>query len=156
MQRPAEQQGSLPVPGPLGRVGRFLLGLAAGAVFVLVLLARLESPPGERSPAPLFLIAAALAVYMLPDVTAMTFGRRWGRTPLVAGLGLAAILGLVAYDRFYAPPLAWYLFLLVEVVFGLLALSLFLAALFAVPGREMRAVPYVIGQIRRQPVTEFT
>ncbi len=137
MQRPAEQQGSLPLPGAFGRVGRFLLGLIASAVFVSVLLPRLESPPGQRSPAPLFLIAAALAVYMLPDVTAMTFGRRWGRTPLITGLGLAVILAvvdLVAYDRIYAPPLAWYLFLLVEVVFGLLALSLFLAALFAVPG----------------------
>ncbi|MFQ5523444.1 MAG: hypothetical protein ACE5F5_07685 [Acidimicrobiia bacterium] len=137
MLRPAEQPGTLPRPGPVGRVGRFLLGLIAGTILVLVLLPRLEAPPGHRSPAPLFLVVAAIAVYILPDITRVTFRRRWGRKPIMVGAAVVvvlAIVDLVVYGRLYAPPLAWYLFLLVEVVFAIAAVSLLVAAVLAVPG----------------------
>ncbi len=137
MPRPKEQPGALPPPGPLGRLGRFLLGLASGAVFVLILLPRLEGPPGHSSPAPLFLAAVAGAVYMLSDITRLTFGRRSGSAPQAAVVGLGVVLAavdLLVYGRLWAPPLAWFLFLIVEFSFGILALSLLVAAVLAVPG----------------------
>jgi hypothetical protein len=85
----------------------------------------------------LFLAAAAVALYVLPDVIRLTLSRDWGSKPTVVALGGVVVLAgvdLVVYDRLWAPPLAWLLFLLVEGVLGLTALSLILAAVLAVPG----------------------
>ncbi len=129
--------GTLPAPGPIGRAARFALGVLVGAVFVAVLASRAGGPPGHQNPSPLFLAAAVVAVYLVADVTDLGFRRRWGATARRVTAGLVVILAVVdvvAYGRWWAPPLAWYLFLLVELTFGFLALSLIVAAVVAAPG----------------------
>lgn len=105
-------------------------------MFWMVLAAALDRPPSSRNPTWLFVAALAVALWMLPHMTDMGFGRSWGNRARVAavaiGVGLLAVDFL--YGRWWAPPLAWYSFLLVEVVFGLFTLSLVVGAVAATPG----------------------
>lgn len=129
--------GTLPPPGPIGRVARLALGLVTAGVVVAVLLARLDGPPGHTNPSPLFLLVVVIAVHLVGDIVELGFRRRWGAVSRAAAVSLAgalAVVDVVAYDRWWAPALAWYLFLLVEVTFGFLAVSLVTAAAIAAPG----------------------
>ena len=133
----AQAPGSLPRPGPIGRTARFALGIVTAAVLVAVALPRLERPPGSESPSLLFLAAVLLTFRLVGDIVELVFRRPWGRSARiagVAGIGPFVAVDLVAYGRWWAPPLAWYLFLLVELSLGVLAISFITASILAVPG----------------------
>ncbi len=129
--------GALPRPGPIGRTARMLLGLVTAGIVVAVALPRLDGPPGYTNPSPLFLLVAALALRLVGDIVEMVLRRPWGATTrgvAVAGIVLLTVVDLVAYGRWWAPPLGWYLFWLVEASFAILAVSFIAAAVLAAPG----------------------
>lgn len=130
--------GSLIRPGPVGRLVRLVIGVAILWIFALMLLPRLDQPPGSRDPTLLFLVAVAGAFFLgVGPYTNLLLGKSWGRWPEVVIGALGAVLLIVSlafYGRVWTPPLAWYLFAFTEIVFGLAGLSYILAGLFAAPG----------------------
>ena len=130
--------GSLPRPLLLGRFVRIAMGVVMLWIFTLILLPRLEGPPGYRNPTLPFLLAVAGVFFLgLLPFTNLLFGKSWGRWPQIVVAGIVVMLLIVdfaIYGRLWAPPLAWFLFLLTEIVIGLAGISLILAGLFAVPG----------------------
>ncbi len=129
--------GSLPTPGPVGRAARFVLGVVTAAVFAAVVSAHVATPPGSDIPTWLFFVAVLLAFRLVGDIVELSLRRPWGSaTRAVAAAGIAAgvVADVAVYGRWWAPPLAWYLFLLVEVTFGFLAVSFLAAAVLAAPG----------------------
>ncbi|GIU92793.1 MAG: hypothetical protein KatS3mg011_1699 [Acidimicrobiia bacterium] len=129
--------GSLPRPGPLGRLLRLVLAAVAGVGALAGVEAVRSVPPGTRPPTLLLAGVALLAGWMLPHLTDMGFGRRWGNRVRVAAAvlaGVLAVVDLVAFGEWWAPPLAWYLVVLIVAVFGWFAVSLAVAGVAAVPG----------------------
>jgi hypothetical protein len=121
----------------LGRFVRFTLGIALLWIFVLIFLPRFEQSPGLRNPTLPFLVAVAGSFIVLNQLVTQGLGLSWGRKPQEVAMVISVVLlllDLVLYNRLWAPPLAWFLFLLTEVVLGFIGISLILAALLAVPG----------------------
>ena len=130
--------GVLPRPRFIGRLARFALGAVVFWILLLILLSRLEYPPGSQAPTLLFLLAAAAALlWGVQELINIGLGRMWGRSAqiviavVIAGL---LIVDLTIYGQLWAPPVAWFLFLLTEIVLGLAGINLILAAALAVPG----------------------
>ncbi len=136
--RSALSPGSFPRPKLLGRLVRFVLGIALLWVFLLILLSRLEQPPGSRDPTPLFLLAAAGAVlWGLKELINIGLDRKWGWPVQIGTAGVIVILlilDLTLHGQLWGLPLAWFLFVLTEIVFGIAGINLILAGLFAIPG----------------------
>jgi hypothetical protein len=114
-----------------------VLAVVAGVGVLAVVEAVRSVPPGTRPPTPLLLGVGAVAVWMLPHLTDMGFGRRWGNRVRVAAAvlaGVLAVVDVVAFGEWWAPPLAWYLVVLIVGVFAWFAVSLAVAGVAAVPG----------------------
>jgi len=129
--------GSLPMPMFLGRLVRLILGVGLLWIFVLIFLPRFEQLPGLTTPTLPFLVAVVGSFIMLNQLVTQGLGLSWARKPQGVAMVISIVLlvlDLVSYNRLWAPPLAWFLFLLTEVVLGFIAVSLILAALLAVPG----------------------
>ena len=64
-------------------------------------------------------------------------GLKWGRWPQIVAIPVAvvlAVIGLVAYENIWAPPLAWGVFIMTQFWYGFIGPSFILAGMFAVPG----------------------
>ncbi len=129
--------GTFPSPGPIGRtvrVGAGLLCLYFFAQGVRVLPGMwLGRFPSEG----LYWLGGALALYGLPFVVDIPFGRRLGRRLQLAGILLA--VGLAAVDwaatgQIPGRGMAWLNGLLLIYFTGTAGLSFLLAGLAAVPG----------------------
>ncbi|MDQ7051784.1 MAG: hypothetical protein Q9P14_02375 [candidate division KSB1 bacterium] len=129
--------GSLPRPGWIGRLVRLLLG----GVFLWgtyrLLLAHLEQPPGTNAPTPLFLMAIVVAFYgwhlLAAQYSQVLPPKRATLVPIVL-TGLLLIADGLVYQRLWAPPAAWFLFVMTVSILGFIGFSFLLAALLAAPG----------------------
>ncbi len=126
----------LPKPGPIGRSVRLALGLVLLYFAVSALTHyRLGGSPSARDLG--VWIGLAYAVYFLPDVINLGFGRSWGRRPLFVGVtavGAAGLIDLVSSGTVLGPALGLIVFVLIVYVFTHIGLSLILAAIIAAPG----------------------
>ena len=126
----------LPKPGPLGRSVRLALGLfllyVAGYSLTHYRLG------GSPSAANLGLwIGLAYAVYYLPDLINLGFGRAWGRWPqfvAAASVLVAGLIDLVFAGSFLGPALGLVVFALVIYAFAHIGLSMIVATIIAAPG----------------------
>lgn len=151
-----EESGSLERPGPIGRLVRLLLG----AFSVYVTIAVISGDPSQASVLPSnagFWIGVAVGLRVFPYVINIGFTRDWGWRPLIAIALLAvaaAASGLVFFDRIWAPPVAWLIYVWLLYTYGHLGLSFLLAALLGTPGCEMRAVPDLFARISGRQALE--
>ena len=150
-----EEPGTLKKPGVVGRLVRFL----AGAVFLYFFFSVLI---GFESIVRLQLsilawIGVAYCFYALPLVVNIGFNIEWKWWPQVIYLLLVLTAGLVSYflfGSFLGPPLGFALLILLVFILGYMGFSFFLAAVLAVSGCEVRAIPYLIGRMRGRPAQE--
>ena len=151
------ESGSIPKPGPIGRLVRLLLGYFCLYFFwQLVTKGGILIQVGIPNQAGLW-IGAALAFLVFPYVVSIGFRRDWGRWPQAAILLMAMAASgasLFIYGSVWGPPVAWLVVLWLVYVYGHLGLCFALSGLFATPGCEMRAIPHLIGQIFKQEVKE--
>ena len=140
------QPDALPVPGPIGRSARLLLGAALVVLTALTLISyrgyiRIGVPSGA------WWLLAAVTLYALPQVVDIGLGRSWGvRSQAVAvGLGLAAAaVDVAVYGNLWGPPLGAFIYVAGVAVLGFMGISFVLAAIVGVPGCELRAVPFFL------------
>jgi hypothetical protein len=132
-----EKPGSLPKPGPIGRMVRIVSGCAL-LYFFIVTLTNFGNYIGLTVPKhPLIWLGVALSFYFLAYVVNVGFTITWGRwlqliTVLVAMASV--VLDLSVYGSFWGPPLGLLVFVLLAYVTGHLGLSFILAGLLATPG----------------------
>lgn len=142
-----EESGSLPRPGPLGRLIRVGLGIWLLWFFVLLVTqgpAVLISTTVPQSWS--FWLVTAFIFWVTPYVINIGFTRRWRRKPQGVVLGIvttAVVIDLISYGTWWAPPLGVFLLGWLLYISGHLGFSLVLSGLIATPGCEMRAVPHL-------------
>ena len=148
--------GTLPEPKLIGRTVRLLLGLACCfcalqyAVVPGVFL-------GVDSPQLSVFLWPAVALWLLPPVVNLGFGRGWGNRPRVVVLlvcAVAVVVDLVAFAQIWGPPLGGVIYIVTVYTFSHLGLSFILATFLATPGCEMRAIPDLLGRLTGRPAQE--
>ena len=103
------------------------------------------------------LIAPAFALWLLPPVVNLGFGRSWRNRPrlVVLGLGVGAmVVDLLVYEQLWAPPLGALVYGTTVYIFAHLGLSFILATLLGTPGCEMRAIPDLLGRLTGRAAAE--
>jgi hypothetical protein len=132
-----EKPGSLPKPGPIGRMVRIISGCAL-LYFFIVTLTNFGDFVGLIVPKhPLMWLGVALSFYFLAYVVNVGFTITWGRwlqLILVVAAMAAVVLNLSIYGRFWGPLLGLVIFVLLAYVTGHLGVSFILAGILATPG----------------------
>lgn len=150
-------EGTLPRPGPIGRILRLALGIACthAAWEILTYHETLIPTPIDALPNIAVMILVAFCVFNY--VVNIGFGRDWKRWPLVVVTATIVLVAAGAWLFFgtanhWLPGLALWLWM---VYFFLhLGASFLLAAILATPGCEMRAIPELFGKMRGNSVSE--
>ena len=151
--------GTLDRPGPYGRLVRLALGVLCAYV-VLVLF--WHAPAIIDAPATTMAQNVALwlpAVLVFNYVVNIGFGKDWGRRPLylsASGIALAAFASRLLAGTFDHAILGatfwgWLLYF-----YGHAGISFLLAALMAMPGCEMRAIPEAVARPSGRRATEHS
>ena len=151
------QPGSLPRPGPIGRLFRLVLGLGSLWLAFVAVAGGPSELLGPEPPPIDWLIPAAVAVWVVPEVINIGWSQHWGQKPRLALLGLVALglaLNLVFYSEILAPPGGWIIIAAFTYIFGHLGISFLLSVLLGTPGCEMRAIPQLVGRLRGREAVE--
>lgn len=151
--------GTLPKPGPIGRLVRLLFGLA---IMIWLLPGLIQSIPALPDAASfptniLFWGIVALTIMNMNHVINLGLGKSWGHKPQVVFLvlvGLAVVADVVGYERFWAPPLATLLVSWLILINLPLGIAFLLSATLATPGCEMRSYNHLIAKIQGTDPTE--
>lgn len=141
-----DMEGTLPPPGPIGRLVRLVLGLLI-ATFIYDWVQRIDSSDFYN---PFILFWMAVSVALVPYVVNIGFGINRGAKPryvLLALWALAAAIGFLLEGGFRSEIL-WSAVELSQIyIYGHLGVSFLLAAILATPGCEMRAIPHLWGKV---------
>ncbi len=137
-------QEQLVRPGALGRAIRAGLGLATLSLLLPLLTVWRDGFWGGALPVRDigFWVLVCLALWGTSYVFNIAFGLSWGqrtRTGVVAGAGLASLVGVVAGGGFPKSALGVYLWAWFVALTGLLGPAHLLAAALGTPGCEMRS-----------------
>jgi hypothetical protein len=151
--------GTLPTPGPTGRLIRILFG--AGILFWL-LPGLIQSIPALPRAAnvptnPLFWIIVVITFVNTSYVINLGLGKSWGHKPQLLFLllaGVALVADVVVYGRFWAPPFATLLIFWLILINLALGIAFLLAALLGTPGCEMRSYNHLIAKLHGHDPTE--
>ena len=132
------EPGTVPKPLIIGRAARVATAGFVLFVFIVNLIDYKDVVTSDISdPGVLYWIAVAFSWWYFSDLVVVGFSLGRGRWPQIGVFSFAlalTIAGLVAYDSAWAPPLGWGVLVFTEFFFGALSLSLFVAAVLAVPG----------------------
>ena len=143
------EPGTLPKPRVIGRTVRMLLGLAC-CFGALQYAAIPRAFLGLDSPHPSVFLWPAIALWLLPPVVNLGFGRSWRNRPRIVVLLACAVVilaNLAVYGQMWGPPLGVVIYGVTVYTFAHLGLSFVLATFLATPGCEMRAVPDLLGRL---------
>ena len=141
-----DEEGTLPRPGPIGRLVRLLMGLLI-ASFVYDWLTIIDSSDFGN---PFILFWIGFSIALTPYVINIGFGFNAGAKPRYALVGIwvtAALAGYFIESR----PLSEFLWSVIEIsqiyIYGHLGLSFLLSAILSTPGCEMRAISHLLGKV---------
>ncbi len=141
-----DQQGTLPPPGPLGRLLRLVLGVLI-LKFIVDWLTIIDSSDFNQ---PFILFWIAISVSLVPYVVNIGFGIKSGAKPRFILLGiwaLAAVAGFVI-ESVFRSEILWSVIEVTQIyIYGHLGVSFLLAAILSTPGCEMRAIPHLLGKV---------
>jgi len=145
-----EDCGSLPKPGPVGRLMRLAFGMLCLAFVngLLDLEGDLLSENGRVKS--LLWNGIILCLFLVSYVVNIGYSLNWKKRPAIVSATLLAVVGGIGYlqaGTFDTILLARTLFIWEFYVMAHLGLSFVLAALIRTPGCEMRAIPHLISLI---------
>lgn len=149
--------GTIAPPGPIGRLLRLVLGLLCLYVLTELLRYRGEIIRQPVSSLDNIALMALPPLFVLNAVINIGSGRNWGRLPLFVALGLLLLLAGIAATVTGTANHAIFgagLWLFLVYFYTHLGVSFILAASFATPGCEMRALPDLAGRLRGRPANE--
>ena len=152
-----DEPGSLPKPGPVGRVVRLLFGLLC-LWYVSELMDAAGSLTASNGHILLSVWNGILpGLFLISYVINIGFSRSWGKMPAIVSASVLAVAALASYlslgtvetNLFARVTWIWELYL-----FGHLGLSFVLAAVIGTPGCEMRALHDLYSRITGNPTKE--
>lgn len=143
--------GTLPRPGPIGRLYR--LFMAAICLFVVGLVWRARDPllAGDADTFASLILPIVFGIFVVNYVINIGFGISLGRLPQFVSIGaaiIAAASGQLLFGSASAPPLGLYLAFWLAYLYTHLGLSFLLATLLGTPGCEMRAFADLGGHLK--------
>jgi hypothetical protein len=152
-----DEPGSLPKPGPIGRVVRLLFGLLCLWFVSELLVATRSLVAGNGEILPLVWNGILLGLFLISYVINIGFSRSWGKMPAIASAAFLAVAALASYlssgtietNLFARAAWIWELYL-----FAHLGLSFALSAVIGTPGCEMRAIHDLYSRITGNPTKE--
>jgi hypothetical protein len=132
-----EKPGSLPKPGPIGRMVRIVFGCVL-LYFFIETITNFGNFIGLKIPTnPSMWLGVALSIYFLAYVVNVGFNITWGhwlQLILIAAAVVTVGFDLLFYQSFWGPPLGLLIVALLVYVTGHLGLSFVLAGILATPG----------------------
>lgn len=126
---------ALPTPGPIGRSVRLAFGLTL--LYLIAPLRHYRLGATLDMSDLLLWVGIGFALWVVPEVVNLGWGRRWGRRPQLAAAGLlvaAALLDLLWSGSLFGPWLGLVLAIFLGYVYLHLGFSFVLAGLIAAPG----------------------
>ena len=152
-----DEPGSLPKPGPIGRVVRLLFGLLCLWFVSELLVATRSLVAGNGEILPLVWNGILLGLFLISYVINIGFSRSRGKMPAIASAAFLAVAALASYlssgtietNLFARAAWIWELYL-----FAHLGLSFALSAVIGTPGCEMRAIHDLYSRITGNPTKE--
>jgi len=152
-----DEPGTLPRPGPIGRLLRLVLGLiCAWYVFRLVEVTG-DLMSGNADIRPIVTTGAIVGLFLISYVINIGFSRAWKKWPaLISAVVLLALAGIgyvgqgtVATDLLAHAVWAWEIYL-----FSHLGGAFIIASVIGTPGCEMRAFHDLFSRITGIPTKE--
>lgn len=141
-----EKRGTLPKPGPIGRIVRLFWGILLGYAVYDLLIHR-DGFVRESMPYWTVWIYIPLLLMVFPYVVNIGFGVNWRAWPrwivivILAG-GMVASRLITGYS-WWSPAVGWFTYLWFLYLCTHLGSSFLVSALIATPGCEMRALPHL-------------
>lgn len=152
-----DEAGTLPTPGPVGRMLRLSMGVAC--LYALFGLFKLREPlaSGDLIAIGNLAFVIIFGVWIASYVVNIGFLVELGRKPTYA-LAIAFLLsagyGALSSGSPWSPALGLTIVISMVYVYAHLGVSFLLAAIFATPGCEMRAAGHVVERITGRPAKE--
>ena len=155
METEFKESGTLTRPGVVGRLVRFIAGGICLYFLFVVLIGAGKIVHLQLSI--LAWIGVAYCFYAIPYAVNIGLNRNWKWWPQAIYLFLVLDAGCVSFflfGSFFGPPMGFALLMLLVFILGYFGISFFLAAILAIPGCEVRAIPYLIGRMLGRPSPE--
>jgi hypothetical protein len=137
-----DQPGSLPRPGPAGRLVRLLFGFLC-LWYVSGLIEVAGSPMDDTGHIrPLIWNGVVLGLFLISYVINIGFSRAWKKWPAFASAGVllaAAGFGYLSEGTVETPLLGWMIWSWELYLFSHLGVTFVIAGIIGTPGCEMRA-----------------
>ena len=141
-----DEEGTLPPPGPIGRLVRLFMG----AIIMKLIYDWLFIIDSSDYNQPFILLWVAVSVVLAPYVVNIGFGFRGGAKPRYALLGIwaLAVAAGFAIEGILRSEALWTVIEITQVyIYGHLGISFLLSAILSTPGCEMRAIPHLMGKL---------
>jgi hypothetical protein len=152
-----DEPGTLPRPGPIGRLARLLFGaLCLYYVYALVAVSG-SMLSSEGSIRPLLWNGIIPGLFLVSYVINIGFSRAWKKWPAVVSavsLGAIALAGHLTTESAETAALARSIWSWELYVFGHLGTAFLFAAIIGTPGCEMRAFHDLYSQLTGVPTKE--
>lgn len=152
-----DEPGTLPRPGPVGRLARVALGFLC-ATYVVGLIdvhdSLLDSQGHVRA---VIWNGVVPGIFLVSYIVNIGFSRTWKKWPAListAVLLLVAAYGYFSQGTFEVAILARSIWAWEVYLFSHLGLSFLLSALLATPGCEMRAIHDLYSKVSGEPTKE--
>ncbi len=144
-----DEPGTLPKPGPVGRVTRLALGLLC--VWYVSELLGVQSDLVDRQGDIRETIWNGIlpGLFLISYIVNIGFSRTWKKWPVLISAATLLAIAVLAPDRLARSIWVWELYL-----YGHLGISFLLAALIGTPGCEMRALHDLYSRISGIPTKE--
>lgn len=152
-----DEPGSLPKPGPVGRVVRLLLGALCLWYVSQLLVAAEGLIASDGHILPVVWNGLLPGLFLISYIINIGYSRSWGKGPAIASASVLAVAALVGYlssgtvetELFARSLWLWELYL-----FAHLGLSFVLSAAIRTPGCEMRAFHDLYSRVTGNPTQE--
>lgn len=149
--------GSLPTPGPIGRLVRLGMGLPCLWLVADLWMSRNNLLTDDGGLSGLLINASVFGLILVSYVVNIGFSRDWKKWPAVISvllLGCVALVGYVQTGAWVTPILASGIQIWLIYVFLHLGTAFCIAVTLATPGCEMRAFHHLYSKITGDPTKE--
>ena len=152
-----DDQGTLPKPGPVGRLTRLAFGVLCCSYVYGLWTGRGLLVSGDGSIRPLLWNGILPGLFLVSYVVNIGFSRSWKRRPAFASVAL--LLGAASVNYLSSGAVEGHLSAMVLhswllYVFGHLGLAFLLSAIIGTPGCEMRAFHHLYSLMTGRPTKE--
>jgi len=152
-----DDPGSLPKPGPIGRVVRLAFGLLCFVYVRELLVIAGDLVASDERIGSVLWNGILPSLFLISYVINIGFSRSWGKMPAIVSaclLAAAAIFGYLSSGNAESVFLARILWIWELYLFSHLGLSFVLSAVLGTPGCEMRALHDLFSRVTGKPTKE--